>query len=115
MANQQEDERGPLSGYQWRAVGTRVVSSYAGERETFGENAGTTIAECMSEEHARLIVALHNLLTPAEAALQYLLDNPPKGNIRNPSHFSALNKHANGICKPLHEAIAMTKPLKPAT
>ena len=49
------------SGYEWRAIGERIVSSYAAERITMGENAGTTVADCFSEKHAREIVHRYNV------------------------------------------------------
>lgn len=66
-----------------------------------------------------------DLLSAAKTALAYLLEHPPKGNIRDSSHFSAINEHANSVCSPLRGAIeraeearrkAQTKPLpSPAT
>jgi len=46
------------------------------------------------------------LITAAQAALEYLLANAPKvKNIRNSDQFRTLNHHANNICKPLRDAI----------
>jgi hypothetical protein len=44
------------------------------------------------------------LLKAASAALEYLKQNPPEGNVRK--NFHTINHHANSIIKPLHDAIA---------
>lgn len=54
----------------------------------------------------KLLWAAPKLLAACQAALDYLLANVPKGNIRDSRHFQALNEHANGVCKPLRAAIA---------
>lgn len=58
MGQTAKKDDGGLTGYQWKAVGNRVASSYAEERAIYGEDCGTTIAECMSPQHAQTIVAL---------------------------------------------------------
>lgn len=58
-----------------------------------------------AEANARLIAAAPDLLAALEKALAYLIAHPPKGNIRDRAHFSALNEHANDVVKPIHDAL----------
>ena len=76
-----------------------------------GEDCEYPIAEIVGAVSAEtaatdgfLFAAAPDLLAALQAAVDYLVDNQPKGRIRD--IFSQLNRYENGVMKPARAAIA---------